>query len=164
MTPQDDAYHRRLVEEELRAAGIEEPPISMEMVAEHLGVPIREFTLPVWFTGALIYEDGLPAILLNTNRPAMIRRVALGHMLGHILLVLNDPQARYPKGTVDPHAAADSIAAEFVTPAFLVRDQAQKWFNDYRYLAGLFAVDEDRMFEAMKALGLVKSMGTRWEY
>jgi hypothetical protein len=56
------------------------------------------------------------------------------------------------------------MADEFEMPAFLVRDQAQKWFNDYRYLAGLFAVDENRMFERMRDLGLIKSYGILWDY
>ncbi len=164
MTPQDTAYLRRLVEDELRAAGFLEPPVSVEAVAAHLGVPIREYALPLWFTAALIYEDGLPAILLNSARPPVVRRAGLGHLLGHMLMVLHDSSARYPRDTELAHEAADLLAAEFETPEFMVRDQAQKWFNDYRYLAGLFGVDEGRMFEAMRGLGLIKSAGVHWDY
>ena len=73
------------------------------------------------------------------------------------------PDARYPR-EAQPHQAADFMAAEFETPAFMVRDQAQKWFNDYRYVAGLFGVTELRMFEAMRDLGIIKSKGVIWEY
>jgi hypothetical protein len=81
-----------------------------------------------------------------------------------MLIVLNDAQARFPRDTDTDHRAADIIALEFETPAFMVRDQAQKWFNDYRYLAGLFGVEETRMFEAMQALNLIKSKGVHWDY
>lgn len=164
MAPRDAAYYRKLVEDELRAAGLLEPPVAVEVVAAHLGVPVRQLALPLWFTSALIYEDGLPAILLNSSRPIAARRAGLGHLLGHLLVVINDPAERYPRDTDDEHAAAALIAAEFETPEFMVRDQAQKWFNDYRYLAGLFGVTEERMFDSMRRLGLIKSKGVLWEY
>jgi Zn-dependent peptidase ImmA (M78 family) len=160
---QGEQEYRRLVEDELRSADLLEPPVAIEAVAAHLGVPIVPFDLPLWFTAALIYEDGLPTILLNASRPQAIRRAGLAHLLGHILIVMAIPDARYPRDT-QPHLAADFMAAEFETPAFMVRDQAQKWFNDYRYLAGLFGVPEVRMFEAMRDLGLIKSKGVIWEY
>lgn len=164
MTLRDAAYYRRLVEDELRAAGFLEPPVAVEAVAAHLGVPVRQLPLPLWFTAALVYEDGMPAILLNASRPIGVQRAGLGHLLGHMLIVLADPSARYPRDTDERHAEAELIAAEFETPEFMVRDQAQKWFNDYRYLAGLFGVTEVRMFEAMRDLGIIKSKGVIWEY
>lgn len=163
MALQGEQEYRRLVEDELRAAGFLEPPVAIEAVAAHLGVPIVTFELPLWFTAALIYEDGLPTILMNSSRPPAIQRAGLAHLLGHILVVMAMPDARYPRDT-QPHLAADFMAAEFETPAFMVRDQAQKWFNDYRYLAGLFGVTEVRMFESMRDLGLIKSKGVIWEY
>ena len=164
MPLRSDAYYRQLVESELRAAGVTEPPVALEAVAEHLGIPIRAINLPIWFTAALIYEDGLPAILLNASRPMLVRQVGLGHVLGHILVVLDDGDATYPRGREDNHRVADMLATEFLTPGYLVRDQAQKWFNDYRYLAGLFGVPESQMFEAMRDLGLIKSRGVVWDY
>lgn len=160
----EPAYYRRLVENELRAAGFLEPPVDIAAVAGHLGVPVRELALPLWFTAALIYEDGMPAILLNSARPSAVRKAGLAHLLGHMLIVIDDPNARYPRDTESTHAEADTMALEFETPEFMVRDQAQKWFNDYRYLAGLFGVEEVRMFEAMRDLGLIKSKGVIWEY
>lgn len=163
MAIQGEQEYRRLIEDELRSAGFLEPPVDIEAVAAHLGVPIVLFDLPLWFTAALIYEDGLPMILMNATRPQAIRRAGLAHLLGHILVVMAMPDARYPR-EAQPHAAADFMSAEFETPAFMVRDQAQKWFNDYRYLAGLFGVTEVRMFESMRDLGLIKSKGVIWEY
>ncbi|MRS12304.1 MAG: ImmA/IrrE family metallo-endopeptidase [Actinobacteria bacterium] len=164
MPLQNQSYYRRLVEDELREGGFLEPPVPIESVAGHLGVPVRELALPLWFTAALIYEDGLPTILLNSVRPTAVKRAGLGHLLGHILIVLDGQEPHYPRATLPQHDAADMMAAEFATPEFMVRDQAQKWFNDYRYLAGLFGVTEERMFEAMRNLGLIKSKGVLWDY
>jgi Zn-dependent peptidase ImmA (M78 family) len=164
VTVRNDAYYRQLVEDELRAAGVSEPPIALETVASHLGIPIRTLSLPPWFNAALIYEDGLPAILLNSSRPIGVRQLGLGHVLGHVLAVIDDPGESYPRDRERDHRVADLMAAEFTTPGFIVRDQAQKWFNDYRYLAGLFGVPEARMFEAMRDLGIIKSRGVIWDY
>lgn len=164
MTVPDIQTYRRLVEDELRSAGFLEPPVSIEAIAAHLGVPIREFAMPIWFTAALVYEDGLPSILLNSTRPAVVRRAGLGHLIGHILIVMGTSAAHYPRDTEQQHTGADFISAELETPEFMVRDQAQKWFNDYRYLAGLFGVTEARMFEAMRDLGLINGKGVIWEY
>lgn len=164
MVLRDAAYYRQLVENELRSAGFLEPPVTVEAVAAHLGLPVREIPLPVWFTCALIYEDGMPTVLLNSVRPLAVKRAGLAHLLGHMLLVLSDPNERFPKDTELEHRAADIIARELETPAFMVRDQAQKWFNDYRYLAGLFGVEETRMFEVMRDIGILKSKGVLWDY
>jgi Zn-dependent peptidase ImmA (M78 family) len=164
VTLRSDAYYRQLVEDELRAAGVSEPPIALETVASHLGIPVRTLSLPPWFNAALIYEDGLPAILLNSSRPIGVRQLGLGHVLAHVLVVINDPEESYPRDRERDHKVADLMAAEFTTPGFIVRDQAQKWFNDYRYLAGLFGVPEARMFEAMRDLGIIKSRGVVWDY
>ena len=165
MPQRSDDYYRGLVETELRAIGCDEPPVSIHAVAGHLGIPVREVGMPPWFTAALIYEDGLPAILMNANRPPETRRHALGHLLGHVLVLMNDTTASFPRGGPGAvHAEADLIADELVMPGYLVRDQASKWFNDYRYLTGLFGVTESQMFERMRALGLVKGRGVIWDY
>jgi hypothetical protein len=49
-------------------------------------------------------------------------------------------------------------------PEYLVREQAGKWFNDYRYLARLFGVSESDMMAKMRDLGLMKAHGMSWDY
>jgi Zn-dependent peptidase ImmA (M78 family) len=161
---QSDEYYRGLVEARLRSLGYEEPPVSVETVAAQLRVPVVRFPLPPWFLAALVYEDGLPTVLLNADGDARKLRLALGHVLGHLLVLADDATASYPKDTVPVHREADLIAEEFEMPAYMVREQAQKWFNDYRYIAGLFGVSDTRMFERMRDLGLVKSRGLMWQY
>lgn len=164
MALKSDEYYRGLVEAELRSLGYEEPPVSVETVAAQLCVPVIRFPLPPWFLAALVYEDGLPTVLLNAVGDVRKLRHALGHVLGHLLAVVDDPSSSYPKDSAAVHREADLMAEEFEMPAYMVRDQAQKWFNDYRYIAGLFGVTETRMFERMHDLGLVKSRGLVWEY
>jgi hypothetical protein len=60
-----DAYYRDLAQEALRKANVMEPPVTVEDVAVALGVPILCVDFPSWFSGAIVYEEGLPLILLN---------------------------------------------------------------------------------------------------
>jgi hypothetical protein len=49
-------------------------------------------------------------------------------------------------------------------PDYMVREQALKWFNDYRYLARLFGVSEHAMTKRMRDMGLLKAHGLAWDY
>ncbi len=155
---------RALVETQLRGLGYAEPPVSVDGVAEHMGVPVRSYPMPPWFTAALIYEDGMPSVLMNASKTPEIRRSALGHLLGHMMMLLGGLAEGYPRDTKPTHGEADFISTELKMPGYLVRDQAQKWFNDYRYLAGLFGVEEGEMFDRMRDLGIIKSRGVVWDY
>ncbi|MDI6691850.1 MAG: ImmA/IrrE family metallo-endopeptidase [Anaerosomatales bacterium] len=159
-----DAYYRQLAERAVRESGIEEPPVPVAAVAEKMGVPIFRAAFPVWFTGMLVHEDGMPLIVLNAAKDKTIQDTAIAHLLGHILILLDDASERYPKGDTEGHRAADVVAEELILPGFMVIDQAAKWFNDYRYLARLFGVSEKRMLEKMQALGLIKLKGILWDY
>ncbi len=164
MPLRSDRYYEELAERAVRDAGITEPPVPVPAIAEHLGIPIMRVEFPPWFTAALVAEDGMPAILLNVAKDRPIQDAAIGHLLGHLLIVLDDPSTGYPRDTAMTHREADTISAELVTPSFMVREQAAKWFNDYRYLARLFGVSEKRMLEKMQSLGLIKTRGIIWDY
>jgi Zn-dependent peptidase ImmA (M78 family) len=159
-----DAYYRSLAEQAVADAGFTQPPVAIERVADAIGVPIRRASFPFWFRGALIYEDGMPTILVNDTAEAPVLQATLGHLVGHLLMVLDDPEATYPRDTKLEHREADVIRDELMAPAFLIRDQAAKWFNDYRYLSGLFGVDEAMMLTRMQELGLIKTRGITWDY
>lgn len=164
MALKTDSYYREMVEDLLRRAGIEEPPVAVESVACALGVPVRRVRLPEFFQGALVSEDGLPVILLNVASFEIERRDALAHMLGHVVLVLTEASNGYPRDG-GPHTEADRVATEITMPTLLVIQQAQLWFNDYRYLARLFGVDEHTMINRMRQLGIsLGSQGALWDY
>jgi Zn-dependent peptidase ImmA (M78 family) len=158
-----DAYYRSLAQKALREAGLDEPPVTVEAVAASLGVPVYVTSLPAWFSGAIVSEDGMPVVLVNEAIGELGKRRTLGHLLGHILLVLDGDETGYPRAAPDHHLA-DLIADEMTLPSYMVEEQARKWFNDYRYLARLFGVPESDMLERMQALGLMKQRGILWDY
>lgn len=158
-----DAFYRELADKALQDAGIVEPPVDMKVLAELLGVPVRHPRLPGFFSGMLVYEEGMPVFVVNATRDEPHQRATLAHMIGHVIAVLNDEGSSYPRNTADHHPA-DVIGAELVLPEPIVASEARKWFNDYRYLARLFAVTEGEMMEKMQALGIIKDRGIRWDY
>lgn len=162
--PRSDAYFRGLADQAVSAAGFVEPPVELERIAAYLAVPIVDVTLPTWFTAALIHQDGLPTIVLNTRKEPLTRQTALGHELGHLLILMDDVTASYPKDSQREHREAELIGDELVLPEPLVREQAQKWFNDFRYLARLFAVSENRMLDRMQRSGIIRKRGIVWDY
>jgi Zn-dependent peptidase ImmA (M78 family) len=163
MSLRTDPYYRDLARGALRDAGVVEPPVTVESVAQHIGVPIYVINLPAWFSGAIIYEDGMPVILVNSAVGEIGMRRAMGHSIGHILVVLDDSSAGYPRDDPD-HRAADVISEELTVPGDMVVEQSRKWFNDHRYLARLFGVSEEEMLAKMRDLGLIKSRGITWDY
>lgn len=158
-----DAYYRDLAADALRQAGILEPPVDMRVVADTIGVPVRPVRLAGFFSGMLVSEEGMPVMVVNATRDELHQRSTLAHMIGHVVIMLAEEGATYPRNVAD-HRPADVVGAELVLPEFMVADEARKWFNDYRYLARLFAVTEGEMMEKMKGLGLIKDRGIHWDY
>ena len=164
MALRTQAYYRRVAEAALATGGIVDPPVPVQQLIESLGIPIVQVNLPQFFTAATVSEDGLPTMVINCARPEHERQLALAHMLGHMLLVLDDPTNKFPRDTQD-HSDADRVARELVMPAVMVVEQARLWFNDYRYLARLFGVGEADMLDRMRDLGILSDQQSiRWSY
>ncbi len=159
-----DIHYRRLAGEALSRAGIAEPPIPLDALAKHYGIPTRSFTLPTFFSGAIINEDGLPVILLNADKDEAVQRQTLAHLLAHVLILFDDPTEAFPRNARLDHREADIVAEELVAPSDMILDQASKWFNDYRYLARLFGVSEAEMMRRMLDMGIIKQRGIIWDY
>lgn len=144
--------------------GAEEPPVPVEALIESLFIPVRYVSLPLFFTAATVYEDGLPVMVVNWAQPEHARRRAMAHMLGHILLVLHGDEGAYPRDS-GPHEEADMLATELMMPAQMVVEQSKLWFNDQRYIARLFGVEEEQMLDRMRNLQLIKGpKGVVWDY
>ncbi len=163
MAIRTDVFYRETAQQALNDAGFFEPPLDMAAVAGKIGVPVRKVRLPSFFSGAIVAEDGLPVMIVNTARDEQHQRNTLAHMLGHIIEVLRVEGTSYPRGASE-HRVADVIAAELVLPGEMVAQEARKWFNDYRYLARLFGVTEGEMLAKMKTLGLIRDRGIHWDY
>jgi Zn-dependent peptidase ImmA (M78 family) len=158
------AYYRRVAEEALAKAGVTDPPVPITRIIEGLGIPVVPVNLPQFFTAATVYEDGLPTMLVNYARAEHERQAALAHMLGHVLLLLDDSEIGFPRASED-HSEADHVAHELMMPSVMLVEQSRLWFNDYRYLARLFGVGEGAMLERMRELGIVNDQQSiRWDY
>ncbi len=164
MSLRTEAYYRAVADEALGSLECDEPPVPVDALVAALGIPVRAVSLPDFFTSALVYEDGLPVMVLNWSKPEPERRVALAHMLGHVLLVLHGDGESFPRDQGD-HRGADLVAAELMLPTQMVADQARLWFNDFRYLARLFGVSEEQMLDRMRQMGLISGpQGVVWDY
>lgn len=159
-----DAYFRTIAADALRKTGVVEPPVAVDEVAAVLGIPVKLIHLPAFFSGAAVNEEGMPLLVINAALGEAGRRRYLAHLLGHVLLVLDDPRIGYPRDSSSYHREADVVAEELVLPSRMVVEQAQKWFNDHRYLARLFGVTESEMLLKMKELGLMRARGAAWDY
>ena len=159
-----DAYFRNLAEQAVKEAGFIEPPVELDRIAANLGIPVVDVDLPLWFTAALIDQDGMPVVVLNTRKEHATRVQALGHELGHVLILMADVSASYPKNDEREHREAQLVGEQLELPEFMIREQAQKWFNDFRYLARLFGVSEVRMLDSMQQLGIIRKRGVIWDY
>jgi Zn-dependent peptidase ImmA (M78 family) len=103
-------------------------------------------------------------MLVNYARAEHERQTALAHMLGHVLLLLDDSEIGFPRASED-HSEADHVAHELMMPSVMLVEQSRLWFNDYRYLARLFGVGEGAMLERMRELGIVNDQQSiRWDY
>ena len=164
MALRSDAYYVQLAEDAIHTTSIGEPPISVGNLAKAYGIPVRMVTFPAFFDGAIVNEDGLPVILLNSVRDEDSQRKTLAHLVGHVLIVLGDPEEGYPRNTAMEHTDADRVADELIMPSSMVSEQAAKWFNDHRYLARLFGVQEQEMMRKMLDMGIIKQHGIMWDY
>lgn len=164
MALRTETYYRNIATNALAAMAVSDPPVPVDALIATLGIPVRPVNLPPFFTGATVYEDGLPVMIINWAKPEYERRRALAHMLGHVLLVLQGDDNTYPR-EAGSHAEADLVAKELMLPTTMVIDQARLWFNDHRYLARLFGVEESEMLDRMRELGLIKGQqGVVWDY
>jgi Zn-dependent peptidase ImmA (M78 family) len=151
-----DTYYRKRAEELVRECGVRGAPVDTRAIAEHLGIEVVELTLPSWFFGVLMRVEGEPYIVLNRSMPDHRKRFTLGHEIAHFKL--HTGEFAYMKNCKREsyHREADIFAAELCMPEFLIRQEANNWFNDYRYLAREFGVSETAMVRRLKELGLLR--------
>jgi Zn-dependent peptidase ImmA (M78 family) len=151
-----DSYYRKQAEELVRECGVQEAPVDTRSIAEHLGIEIVELTMPTWFFGVLMRVEGEPYIVLNRAMPEHRKRFTIGHEVAHYRL--HTGEFAYMKNCKREsyHREADIFAAELCMPSYLLRKEAPRWFNDYRYLAKLFGVSETAMVRKLQELGILR--------
>lgn len=152
-----DAYYRQQADDLLARFEVDDPPVDVAGLAGHMGIDVVELSLPSWFFGVLMRVEGDPYIVLNKVMPEHRKRFTIGHEIAHF--VLHGQDFAYMKNCRrdEFHREADVFAAELCMPSALVRREAAKWFNDYRYLSRLFGVSETAMVRRMQELRLLRA-------
>ena len=148
--------YRRQAEELIRKFGFGEPPIDLRQIADGLGIEVIEMTMPNWFFGVLVNLKGDFYIALNKSMPEHRKNFTMAHEIAHHQL--HGTELAYMKNCKRDyfHREADIFAAELCMPSFMVKTEARKWFNDYRWLAQNFGVSETAMVRKMQELGILR--------
>lgn len=150
------AQYRRQAETLIKELDCGGPPVEVRRIAECLEIEIVEMTLPNWFFGVLINMQDDFYIALNKGMPDHRKNFTIAHEIAHHQLHTGD--LAYMKNCKRDyfHREADVFAAELCMPTSMVKSEAGKWYNDYRWLAQLFSVSETAMVRKMQEIGLLK--------
>lgn len=128
---------RQLLEE----AGVDGPPVPVDLVAEVAGAEIRREPLDTDLSGLLHEIDGITIIGVNSAHPKMRQRFTIAHEIGHLVLHGNGPfvDRQFPTYKRDPDSAsgeiadeiqANMLAAELLMPyAWIKRDVRSRQFD-----------------------------------
>lgn len=157
-------YLRKQADQLLNRFKLDEPPIDVKHIAQELGIEIVEMTLPTWFFGSLLNIKGSYYIVINRLMPETRKRFTLAHEIAHY--ALHGDKLCYMKNSKRDyfHREADAFAAELCMPSGLVKQEARKWFNDYKFLAKIFEVSEVAMVRKMQELGIIEGTDYAWVF
>lgn len=157
-------YYREKAQELVRRFGYQEPPVDVRRIAESLGIEIVELTLPIWFSGALLNVNGDFYIVLNDLLSDGRKSFVLAHEIAHHQL--HTEELCYMDNCKNDyyHHLANIYAAELCMPSFMVKQEARKWFNDYKFLAKIFGTSETAMIKRLEELDLLPKGHFSWQY
>lgn len=150
--------YRQQAEALAKEFGYMEPPVDVRAIAEGLGIEIIEMTLPSWFFGVLVNIKDEFYISLNKGMPEHRKNFTIAHEIAHH--EMHGEELAYMKNAKREyfHREADVFAAELCMPTEMVRAEAAKWFNDYRFLAGQFGVSETAMVRKLQELQILRNI------
>ncbi len=150
--------YRQQAEALAKEFGYLEPPVDVRAIAEGLGIEIIEMTLPNWFFGVLVNIKDEFYISLNKGMPQHRKNFTIAHEIAHH--ELHGEELAYMKNSKREyfHREADVFAAELCMPSEMVRSEAAKWFNDYRFLANQFGVSETAMVRKLQELQILRNI------
>lgn len=156
--------YRQIARDLVRQFGFKTPPVDVYKIAAGLGIEVIELTLPTWFFGVLMNVNSDFYIAVNKAMSPQSKNFTIAHELAHFML--HGQELAYMKNSKRDyfHREADVFAAELCMPSFMVKQEAFKWCNDYKFLAELFQVSETAMIRKMQELKLLKSsLNTAWQ-
>ncbi len=148
--------YRRQAEELIEGLGFDQPPIDVRKVADGLKIEIIEMTLPSWFFGVLVNLHDDFYITLNKAMPEHRKNFTIAHEIAHHQL--HGDELAYMKNCKRDyfHREADVFAAELCMPTSILKEEARKWCNDFRWLAKSFSVSETAMVRKLQELGILR--------
>lgn len=154
--------YRQMAHALVKQFGFKMPPVDVRKIAAGLGIEIIELTLPNWFFGVLMYVENDYYIAVNKAMPESSKNFTIAHELAHFKI--HGQQLAYMKNSKRDyfHREADVFAAELCMPSFMVKEEALKWCNDYKYMAKLFHVGETAMVRKMQELKLLRPSVNIW--
>lgn len=150
--------YRQEAEALAREFGYSSPPVDVRQIADGLGIEIVEMTLPNWFFGALINLKEEFYIALNKGMPDHRKVFTIAHEIAHFRL--HGGELAYMKNAKREyfHREADVFAAELCMPTAMVKAEARKWCNDYRFMAQIFGVSETAMVRKLQELDILHNV------
>lgn len=158
---------RKRAQQLLKMAGVTEPPVDVEAVAEFLGFTVLTYPLPDTTSGLTFIEEGIKTIGVNSTHPRTRQRFSVAHELGHYLSGHEsydgggthvDDRPSYLDPQYRQEVEANEFAAELLMPsAWLKRDVAEHGMSqiDTPALAKRYEVSEQAMWIQLLDLQLV---------
>jgi Zn-dependent peptidase ImmA (M78 family) len=147
----------------LSEAKIYEPPIDLDLIAQHLNVPIHSEPLPKDISGFL-HRDGTKAlIVVNSKHSKARRRFTIAHELGHLIFDHKPDQVHVDKGFIikfradakvsDPEETqANYSAATLLMPEPMLRKDLKQYERSGTIDDGLLLDLTERYGVSMQAL------------
>ena len=161
---------RRRAQQVLDAAGVTEPPVDLEAVAEFLGFTVLPYAFPD-STSGLTYIDGdVKTIGVNSGHAPVRQRFSAAHEIGHYLMghEAYDHGQTYVEDRpnfLDPQyrqeMEANEFAADLLMPPKMLKQDVARLGLDVPALAKRYAVSEQAMWIQLIDLGLASQYSRR---
>ncbi len=144
----------QLARDVLKALRVEEPPVGLRAVVEHLSrirnitIELLPYSLPDKVSGAHARKGQRHIITYNRDHHPRRQRFTIAHELGHLLLEHMDVQSNQ-EGLVSKNpeeTAANAFAAELLAPLKFLKKDFQKGVRDVKTLASKYQVSEEMMW------------------
>ena len=144
----------QLAHDILKALRIEEPPVNLPAIIEHLSrtrnitIELLPYSLPDKVSGAHARRGQKHIITYNRNHHPRRQRFTIAHELGHLLLEhVNVQNNEEDLASSNPEeTAANVFAAELLAPLAFLKKDFEEGVRDVKALASRYQVSEEMMW------------------
>jgi len=137
------------------------PPVPVERVAELFSLKIVYYSkFPDSVSGAIIQEEGLNAIGVNSNHPKVRQRFTIAHELGHYIMGHDDTRIiddTFDKPT-NKEQEANKFAAELLMPRNMLKRDIEEKEYDIPMLAKRYEVSEQAISVRLLETALINNI------